>query len=598
MGLELSGADNLEGSYALPLNRFDTSIGLHGSRLNTSIVEDPLLPLAITSLTKSFGLVLRQPVYQRPNQEVAVSVGFDHSDNQSWLLGEPFNVSPGAVDGQMVVSVLRLSQEWLQRGPKHVLALRSTFNLGLDVWDATENGVPGDPDATFFSWLGQAQYVRRLFNTQNQVILRLTGQCTSDRLLALEQISVGGYNSVRGYIENQLVRDRGLISSIEFRVPVLFDKSGAGMLHLAPFFDFGGGGTTKVRPTRRLSAAPVWVCCSPRASTFPRRFTGAIDFRTSIFPTTQDCKATEWVSRSTCRHSNPLTPMRTHHSNSVTAPERWEPRHSPQAGKMLAWCDAPKDRSAGYPLFAGGSDRKRRCCFQAPLAKQIGAGFLQGIVIRVRLDSVRKAGQRVIPDTRFSIYSRQRSRTRCGDAFLKVSRGVHALDHATRNQVSRPVLGVGDQSHDPLVLHTGGELHTVLRQPQTLDAGAQRAFGGDLHERLYLVFLEQCQFEFCGRRLGLVPEQRGLLLGCLPDVVRRENIESDRAISCSPRPAGEADRRRAGGRGAKFNFDRRRIGGRFRFGSRLRQSARCRRQAGQNDSRKPSNRSKKGAASS
>ena len=240
-GLEFSGVDNLDGSYSLPLNRFDTSIGLHGSRLNTSIVEDPLLPLAITSLTKSIGLVLRQPVYQRPNEEIAVSIGFDRSDNQSWLLGEPFNVSPGAVDGQMVVSVLRLSQEWLRRGPNHVLALRSTFNLGLDVWDATDNGVPGDPDAKFFSWLGQAQYVQRLFKTQNQVILRLSGQWASERLLALEQISVGGYNTVRGYIENQMVRDRGLISSIEFRVPVLFDKSGAGMLQLAPFFDFGGG---------------------------------------------------------------------------------------------------------------------------------------------------------------------------------------------------------------------------------------------------------------------------------------------------------------------------------------------------------------------
>jgi len=93
----------------------------------------------------------------------------------------------------MVVSVLRLSQEWLRRGPNHVLALRSTFNLGLDVWDATDNGVPGDPDAKFFSWLGQAQYVQRLFKTQNQVILRLSGQWASERLLALEQISVGGY---------------------------------------------------------------------------------------------------------------------------------------------------------------------------------------------------------------------------------------------------------------------------------------------------------------------------------------------------------------------------------------------------------------------
>jgi outer membrane protein assembly factor BamA len=30
------------------------------------------------------------------------------------------------------------------------------------------------------------------------------------------------------------------VSSVEFRIPVLFNKAGAGIVHLAPFFDFGG----------------------------------------------------------------------------------------------------------------------------------------------------------------------------------------------------------------------------------------------------------------------------------------------------------------------------------------------------------------------
>jgi hemolysin activation/secretion protein len=239
-GLEFSGADNLEGSYLLPFTRFDTTLGLHGSRLNTSIVEDTFLPLDITSLTDSYGVVLRQPVYQTANQEAALSVGFDYRKNETSLLGEPFNISRGAVEGEMAVSVLRLSQEWIQRGQNHVLALRSTFNLGLDVLDATDNGISGDPNAKYFSWLGQGQYVKRLFDTQNQLVLRVTGQWTAESLLALEQLSVGGLESVRGYLENQLVRDRGIVSSVEFRLPVLFNKAGAGIVHLAPFFDFGG----------------------------------------------------------------------------------------------------------------------------------------------------------------------------------------------------------------------------------------------------------------------------------------------------------------------------------------------------------------------
>jgi hemolysin activation/secretion protein len=121
-----------------------------------------------------------------------------------------------------------------------VLALRSSFNIGLDTLGATDDHIAGDPNGKFFSWLGQGQYIQRLLNTQNEFILRVSGQWTDDRLLALEQLSVGGPETVRGYLENQLVRDRGIVSSAEFRVPFVFDKAGAGIVHLAPFFDYGG----------------------------------------------------------------------------------------------------------------------------------------------------------------------------------------------------------------------------------------------------------------------------------------------------------------------------------------------------------------------
>jgi len=273
-GIEWSKANNLEGSYLLPLTRYDTTIGIHGSRLNTSLVEEPFNDLDVTSLSTKLGVALRQPFFQTANGELAMGVGFDHRQNKTWLLDEPFTISPGAVNGKMEVAVLRLSQEWLHRGQDHVLALRSTFNLGLDVLDATDNGIPGDPDATFFSWLGQGQYVQRLFNTQNQLVLRLSGQWTDEPLLALEQMSVGGFETVRGYLENQLVRDRGLVSSLEFRLPVLFDKAGAGIVSLAPFFDFGGGWNVGgsdspntiystgvgllLAPERRVSAQLYW----------------------------------------------------------------------------------------------------------------------------------------------------------------------------------------------------------------------------------------------------------------------------------------------------------------------------------------------------
>jgi hemolysin activation/secretion protein len=239
-GWGFSGWDNIAGSYALPLNRYNTTIAFRASRDNSAIVENQFTALNINSETDSLGVSLRQPVYQTANREFALSMSFDWQQNDSTLFGQPFDISPGAENGRMTISVLGLSQEFIDRGQNHVLALRSTFKIGLDVLDATDNGTAGDPNWDFFVWVGQAQYVQRLFDTQNQLILRVAGQWTDDKLLALEQISVGGHDTVRGYLENQLVRDRGISSSAELRVPVVFDKASNPIIQLATFFDLGG----------------------------------------------------------------------------------------------------------------------------------------------------------------------------------------------------------------------------------------------------------------------------------------------------------------------------------------------------------------------
>jgi hemolysin activation/secretion protein len=245
-GFDFSGFNNVEAGYALPLNRYETTIGGHGSKLDTSITEQPFVGLNIESETITYGAFLRQPFFQTPNHEVAFTLWFERRQNDTKLFGVPFNVSPGAVNGRMIDSVLRLSQEWFSRSQSEVLALRSTFNIGLDVLNATDHA--SEPNGQFVSWLGQAQYIRRLFNTQNQLHFRLNGQWTDEPLLAVEQMSVGGAETVRGYRENTLVRDRGITSSLEFQLPFLFNKAGSGIAYVAPFFDFGGGWNRNASP--------------------------------------------------------------------------------------------------------------------------------------------------------------------------------------------------------------------------------------------------------------------------------------------------------------------------------------------------------------
>jgi hemolysin activation/secretion protein len=162
--------------------------------------------------------------------------------------------------------------EWVNRSQRYVLALRSTFSVGFYSFGATRfdprsftgttsgaaaAGIdPEVPDSKFFTWLGQGQYVRRIFETatpgsepkgslrllrESLLVLRTNVQLSDEPLLALEQFSLGGAQSVRGYRENQLLRDNGIFASAELRVPLWLAADKSPVVALAPFLDYGVG---------------------------------------------------------------------------------------------------------------------------------------------------------------------------------------------------------------------------------------------------------------------------------------------------------------------------------------------------------------------
>ena len=241
-GIRGSGWDNMDGTYSLGFTPWDTALQLHGSKSNTSLVEAPFNTLDITSRLEEYGLALRQPLYETLTDDLAVSLALDKERNKTFLLGEPFSLSPGAVNGVSDVSVIRFVQEYVNRSQVHVFAMRSTFNLGIASFNSTTN-ITG-PDSRFFSWLGQTQYIRRIHDSDNLLVLRINGQLSDRPLLAPEQFSLGGAESVRGYRENELLRDNGVFGSVEIRVPVIHGKANSQILALAPFFDIGAGWNT------------------------------------------------------------------------------------------------------------------------------------------------------------------------------------------------------------------------------------------------------------------------------------------------------------------------------------------------------------------
>jgi hemolysin activation/secretion protein len=231
--------------YDIPINRWGTRIKLRGEYADTEVKEDPFDALEIDTNYWAGRVSVEHPVYRDERDTVVFGVvgewrraktcfGFTEDIFGSC---DPFNfLGSGAQgDGRTTVSMLRLTQDWTRRTGAQVIAARSTFGFGLPILGATSGGIVDDE---FFVWLGQAQWARRFGSWGVQTILRGDAQLSNGPLPSLERIPIGGHATVRGYRENQLVRDQGAVLSAEVRVPV-WRREGRPILEVAPFFDFG-----------------------------------------------------------------------------------------------------------------------------------------------------------------------------------------------------------------------------------------------------------------------------------------------------------------------------------------------------------------------
>ena len=229
-----SGLDKITVAYAIPLNARDGTLRVGYDTNDILIVEEDLQAFGIRSETDTVSLSFRQPVIRTPGQELALGLGFDWRRSQTYLFDDrPTSFSVGPEDGESKVSVIRFFQDWVQRDAQTVLAVRSQFSFGIDAFDATINNT--GTDGRFFAWLGQFQWVQQM-SPRTLLLVRLDAQLTPDSLLPLEQFGLGGIAAVRGYRQNQLVSDNGVLGSVEFRIPVTADPQ---QLQLTPFLDVG-----------------------------------------------------------------------------------------------------------------------------------------------------------------------------------------------------------------------------------------------------------------------------------------------------------------------------------------------------------------------
>ena len=277
------GLDDFGIRYALPLTARDLTLSLEYEQSDSDVVEEPFDAIDIASETRDFSIGLRYPVIKTLNRTFDLSLKLEKRKSETFLLGDPFSFSDGVDDGESKVTVVRLVADWVDRSEDQVIAARSTLSWGLDAWDATVGKGSlsgGEPDGKFIAWLGQFQWARRFGENDNQMIFRTDAQLSRDPLLPLEQFAVGGAASVRGFRENELVRDNGWVSSVEFRIPVLRDEAGASRTQLAAFVDYGRAWNEN-RDTpepKDISSAGLGVLWNPTDKLYMELY-GALPFR-------------------------------------------------------------------------------------------------------------------------------------------------------------------------------------------------------------------------------------------------------------------------------------------------------------------------------
>ncbi|AFZ50866.1 ShlB/FhaC/HecB family hemolysin secretion/activation protein [Dactylococcopsis salina] len=241
------GSNSLDDlSYTVPINAKNGTLNFRYRRTENDIIEDPFDTLDIESDYRQYVLTYRQPVIRTPREELSFGLTIDRQESDSSLLDE--------LEGETRLFALRFFQEYTNRNAQEVLAARSQFSFGLEGSQVNLNGEALESE--FFAWRGQAQYVRRL-TPDTTFLLRSELQLADRTLLSLEEFSLGGALTVRGYRQDLLLGDNGFLASAEIRTPILRIPEWDATVRLTPFFDFGtvwNRGEEEVTPRDSLSS--------------------------------------------------------------------------------------------------------------------------------------------------------------------------------------------------------------------------------------------------------------------------------------------------------------------------------------------------------
>ena len=231
------GLDAFDVRYSLPLTFSDLTMTLEHSLSDSSVIEQPFADLDVDSETESSSVSFNWPVIRQLDSSLALGLALEARRNQTSLLGQAFSFSEGALDGESRVTPVRLSVSYAVQELAASLAARLTISYGTGALQPTADSLNNTgPDGSFTAYLAQVQYARML-TEKFYVTVKALGQYSDTTLLSVEKFALGGVGSVRGYRQNQIVRDNAVLFTLEtnYSLDVLPG------LEVLAFYDWGSG---------------------------------------------------------------------------------------------------------------------------------------------------------------------------------------------------------------------------------------------------------------------------------------------------------------------------------------------------------------------
>jgi hemolysin activation/secretion protein len=243
-----NGSNAIDTTYSIPINPHNGTISFSYGDTQSNIIEPPFDDLDIDANSRNMEITLRQPIVQNANQkftqELALGLTLARRESNTSISGVDFPISLGAdTQGNTRISAIRFFQDWKRSSAEQVFLARSQFSLGVGAFNATINDKA--PDSRFLAWRGQLLWLRLLGSqTSNQgltpkLLLRSDVQLATRTLLPLEQFTLGGIFSVRGYRQDALFSDNGVFVSADLQLPIYSTNNGKNVLQIIPFVDIG-----------------------------------------------------------------------------------------------------------------------------------------------------------------------------------------------------------------------------------------------------------------------------------------------------------------------------------------------------------------------